>query len=183
MELKVTPYRINQNGSLSAKERLILTMIDYYQVVNEAFEESHLWNKSKESMSFPTFRFTELIEEDWEDSTFGNYLRETRFLFVVYKFDADDTLRFRGCQFWNIPYEDLETQVRDVWEKTRQVTRDGLRVRMVNGVRKNNFPKAAENTVCHVRPHAQNAQDTYELPGGRQYLKQCFWLNNTYIYD
>ena len=95
MELKVTPYRINQNGSLSAKERLILTMIDYYQVVNEAFEESHLWNKSKESMSFPTFRFTELIEEDWEDSTFGNYLRETRFLFVVYKFDADDTLRFR----------------------------------------------------------------------------------------
>lgn len=95
MELKVTPYRINQNGSLSSKERLILTMIDYYQVVNEAFEESYLWNKSKESMSFPTFRFTELIEEDWDDSTFRNYLRETRFLFVVYKFDADDTLRFR----------------------------------------------------------------------------------------
>ena len=47
VELKVTPYRINQNGSLSAKERLILTMIDYYQVVNESFEESHFWNKSK----------------------------------------------------------------------------------------------------------------------------------------
>jgi DNA mismatch repair enzyme MutH. len=41
VELKVTPYRINQNGSLSAKERLILTMIDYFQVVNETFEESH----------------------------------------------------------------------------------------------------------------------------------------------
>ena len=47
VELKVTPYKINQNGSLSAKERLILTMIDYFQVVNEDFEESHLWNKSK----------------------------------------------------------------------------------------------------------------------------------------
>ena len=47
VELKVTPYRINQNGSLSAKERLILTMIDYFQVVNETFEESHFWNKSK----------------------------------------------------------------------------------------------------------------------------------------
>ena len=47
VELKVTPYRINQNGSLSAKERLILTMIDYYEVVNESFEESHFWNKSK----------------------------------------------------------------------------------------------------------------------------------------
>lgn len=38
-------------------------------------------NKIKESMSFPTFRFKELIQEDWKDSTFGNYLRETRFLF------------------------------------------------------------------------------------------------------
>lgn len=25
--------------------------------------------------------------------------------------------------------------------------------------------------------------DTYELPDGRQYPKQCFWLNNTYIYN
>ena len=380
VELKVTPYKINQNGSLSAKERLILTMIDYYQVVNETFEESHLWNKSrlillvyylymkeikynldykigysrlftppeqdvkiirhdyyiiiskikagkahelsegdtlylgaapkaaaskdrrkqpfsdepakprafafknsymtyvlnnyivpgkatyepivqdeavdsfedyvvekidryrgrsigdlctefeieiekkpknleamlayrilgikgnhaeefekasiavktirigkndkiKESMSFPTFRFKELIEEEWEDSTFGNYLRETRFLFVVYKFDKENVLRLRGCQFWNIPYEDLETDVRNVWEKTKKVIRDGLEVKMVNGRRTNNLPKASENPVCHVRPHAQNAQDTYELPDGRQYPKQCFWLNNTYIYD
>lgn len=379
VELKVTPYRINQNGSLSAKERLILTMIDYFQVVNEKFEESHLWNKSKlillvyylytkevkynidyridysrlftppeqdvmiirhdyhiivskikegkahelsegdtlylgaapkaatskdrrkqpfsdepakprafafkssymtyvlnnyivpgkatyepiiqdetvdsfedyvvekidryrgysvedlcmefdieiekkpksleailayrmlgikgnhaeefekasvavktirigkndrikESMSFPAFRFKELIEEDWEDSVFGNYLRETRFLFVVYKFDEEDVLRLKGCQFWNIPYNDLETDVRSVWEKTKQVVKEGIEVTMVNGRRNNNLPKASENPVCHVRPHAQNAQDTYELPDGREYPKQCFWLNNTYIY-
>lgn len=380
VELKVTPYRINQNGSLSAKERLILTMIDYFQVVNEKFEDSHLWNKSKlillvyylymkkvkynidyridysrlftppeqdvmiirhdyhiivskikegkahelsegdtlylgaapkaatskdrrrqpfsdepakprafafkssymtyvlnnyivpgkatyepiiqyetvdsfedyvvekidryrgysvedlcmefdieiekkpksleailayrmlgikgnhaeefekasvvvktirigkndrikESMSFPAFRFKELIKEDWEDSVFGNYLRETRFLFVVYKFDKEDVLRLKGCQFWNIPYNDLETDVRSVWEKTKQVVKEGIEVTMVNGRRYNNLPKASENPVCHVRPHAQNAQDTYELPDGREYLKQCFWLNNTYIYE
>ncbi len=379
VELKVTPYRINKNGTLSAKERLILTMIDYYEVVNEPFEESHFWNKSKlillvyylylkdvkdnldykigysrlftppeqdlkiikhdyyvivskikagkahelsegdtlylgaapkaatsknrrkqpfsevpakprafafknsymtyvlnnyivpgkatyesivhddnvdsledhviekidryrgfsvdklcsefeveiqkrpknlgallayrilgvkgdhaeefekanivvktiriekndkikESMSFPTFRFKELIKEEWEDSTFGNYLRETRFLFVVYKFDENGILRLRGCQFWNIPYDDLEVQVKSVWEKTKQVIKEGLKITMVNGIRKNNLPKASDNPVCHVRPHAKNAMDTYELPDGRQYLKQCFWLNNTYIY-
>lgn len=44
-----------------------------------------------------------------------------------------------------------------------------------------NFPNTSENPVCHVRPHAQNTQDTYELPDGRQYPKQCFWLNNHYI--
>ena len=47
VELKVTPYRVNRDGSLSAKERLILTMIDYCQVVNEEFEDSHFWKKSK----------------------------------------------------------------------------------------------------------------------------------------
>lgn len=380
VELKVTPYKINRDGSLAAKERLVLTMIDYYQVVNEKFEESHLWNKSKlillvyylymkeieynldykisysklftppaqdrkiiqhdydiivskikagkahelsegdtlylgaapkaatskdrrkqpfseelakprafaykssymtyvlnhyiapgkttyepivredivdsfedyviekvnkfqgysveelceefevdrqnkpksleailayrilgikgnhaeefekasivvksirigkndkikESMSFPTFRFKELVKEEWEESKFGNYLRETRFLFVVYKFDKNDVLRLRGCQFWNIPYEDLETDVKLVWEKTKQVLREGLQVIEMNGVHRNNFPKASENPVCHVRPHARNAQDTFELPDGRQYPKQCFWLNNTYIYQ
>ncbi len=140
-------------------------------------------NKIKECMSFPTFKFKELVKEDWEDSAFGNYLRQTRFLFVVYKFDADNVLRLRGCQFWNIPYEDLEVQVRSVWEKTKQVLIDGLQITIQNGVRKNNFPKASENRVSHVRPHALNARDTYELPDGRWYPKQCFWLNNSYIYE
>lgn len=140
-------------------------------------------NKIKESMSFPTFKFKELIQEDWEDSVFGNYLRETRFLFVVYKFDEDNVLKLRGCQFWNIPYEDLEVEVRSVWEKTKRVLKDGLKVTVVNGVNRNNFPKATENRVCHVRPHAINSHDTYELPDGRQFPKQCFWLNNSYIYS
>lgn len=140
-------------------------------------------DKIKESMSFPTFRFKELVKEEWENSKFGNYLRETRFLFVVYKFDKRDVLKLRGCQFWNIPYENLETDVKSVWRRTKQVLEEGLQVTQVNGVRRNNFPKASENPVCHVRPHAQNAQDTYELPDGRQYPKQCFWLNNTYIYQ
>ena len=47
VELKVTPYKENKNGTLSAKERLILTMIDYFQVVNEEFEDSHMWKKSR----------------------------------------------------------------------------------------------------------------------------------------
>lgn len=135
----------------------------------------------KENMSFPTFKFKELITEEWEDSVFGGYLRETRFLFVVYKFDEDDVLRLRGCQFWNIPYKDLENDVKSVWDKTKQVLQEGLKITIVKGIMRNNFPKASENPVCHVRPHAQNSQDTYELPDGRSYPKQCFWLNNSYI--
>ena len=90
-------------------------------------------------------------------------------------------MRLKGSQFWNIPYNDLETEVRSVWEKTKKVIIDGLKVTKVNGVNQSNLPKASENPVCHVRPHGQNAKDTYELPDGRSYPKQCFWLNNSYI--
>lgn len=138
-------------------------------------------NKIKESMSFPSFKFKELIEEEWEDSRFGLYLSETRFLFVVYKFDEENVLRLKGCQFWNIPYNDLNNDVYSVWERTRHVLRQGLQVTYINGKNSNNFPKSSENPVCHVRPHAQNANDTYDLPDGRKYPKQCFWLNNSYI--
>ena len=140
-------------------------------------------NRIKESMSFPVFKFKELIHETWDESAFGNLLRDTRFLFVVYKFDSDDVLRLRGCQFWNIPYKDLEVEVKSVWEKTKKIVQEGIKVTMIGGKRMNNLPKASENPVCHVRPHAQNALDTYELPDGRQFPKQCFWLNNTYIFS
>lgn len=138
-------------------------------------------NRIKENMSFPTFKFKDLVEEEWETSTFGTYLSETRFLFVVYKFDAKNVLRLQGCQFWNIPYSDLNVEVQKVWKKTQQVLIEGLQVTHKNGKNYNNFPKASENPVCHVRPHGQNAKDTYELPDGRMYPKQCFWLNNSYI--
>ncbi len=137
--------------------------------------------KIKENMSFPAFRFKELADEKWEDSTFGNYLRETRFFFVVYKYNAAGELILKGCQFWNIPYDDLEKDVRSVWEKTVRLLNGGFKTAKVNGRNTNNFPKASENRVCHVRPHGRNASDVDELPDGRMYPKQCFWLNNSYI--
>lgn len=135
----------------------------------------------RENMSFPSFKFKELVQETWEDSAFGNYLRETRFLFVIYHEREDGQYYLSGCQFWNIPCEDLEGDVRTVWERTKKVIQDGLKITVKNGIHYTNLPKQSENRVAHVRPHARNAQDTYELPDGRKYPKQCFWLNRTYI--
>ena len=46
MELKTTPIKKNKDGSISAKERLVLTMINYMDVVNETWETSSLLKKS-----------------------------------------------------------------------------------------------------------------------------------------
>ena len=135
----------------------------------------------KENMSFPNFKFKELVLQNWEDSDFRNYLSETRFFFVIYRYLENGELILKGCQFWNIPYEDLEGNVKKVWEETKQVLKDGLIIQRHDGYHTNNFPKQSENPICHVRPHARNSKDTYELPDGRQYPKQCFGLNNSYI--
>ena len=47
IELKLTPYKINDNGSLSAKERLVLNVIDYMKEYKNSFETSHFIFKNR----------------------------------------------------------------------------------------------------------------------------------------
>lgn len=46
VELKVTPVRRNKNGTISAKERLVLNIINYIEEANKAFETSSFWTKN-----------------------------------------------------------------------------------------------------------------------------------------
>lgn len=152
-----------------------------------------------ESMSFPTIDYKTLASENWDDCTFGNYLRETRFFFVIYKENYDGELYLSHCKFWNMPYGDIENQVRPVWQKMHDIVANGrihLHIKS-NGYITNNFPAAKDNPVAHVRPHARNKFDVCDLPENTQlsvisdsnitwpyddkYTKHCFWLNNTYI--
>ena len=50
VELKVSGYIENKNGTLRAKERMVLSKIDYNEIINETFESSHLLGKCKEML-------------------------------------------------------------------------------------------------------------------------------------
>lgn len=48
VELKVTPYKVNKNQTVAAKERLVLTMVNYdnyRENESDDFYKSHLWQK------------------------------------------------------------------------------------------------------------------------------------------
>lgn len=179
-----------ENNSKNIKATIAYRILGIKGNKAEEFEKANIVLKTirieknntiKQSMSFPAFKFCELIEESWETSTFGNYLDQTRFLFVVYKQNDDDEWILKGCQFWNIPYNDLQVEVKGVWERTVETIKRGVCIEHRNGKQYNNLPGMKDNEVCHVRPHGQNANDTYPLPDGREMAKHCFWLNNTYI--
>lgn len=149
-------------------------------------------NLPKEDMSFPTFKYKEIVNEDWENSDFKDIL-EHKFLFVFFQFE-NEKLVLRKVKFWNMPYSDL-LEVEKVWTKTQQIVAKGEIVKEIktdkNGkeVRFTNFPSKKFSSISHVRPHATNASDTYPLPKKdkltkeMEYAKHCFWLNNSYVRD
>lgn len=143
--------------------------------------------KIKESISFPYFKFSELIKQNWEDCDLKEELETTKYMFFIFKKENDEYI-FKGIELWNMPESDIETHVREMWINTYNTIKSGNIVKSINnGRRKTNFVGMRENKVCHVRPHGRNAKDTCTLPikdkltGATDYTKQCFWINNKYI--
>ena len=66
IELKVTPYKENKNGTLSAKERLVLNIINYMKEVNVDFYNSSFWKKN-ENLLILFYKYIEGVEKgDYE---------------------------------------------------------------------------------------------------------------------
>lgn len=144
-------------------------------------------NLPKEDVSFPNFKYTEIVNEEWDDSDFKEIL-EHKFLFVFLQYEKKD-LVLRKVKFWNMPYSDI-LEAEKVWTRTKRIVQEGDIVKRFSVVRRfTNFPNKSFNSVAHVRPHAKNSADTYPLPVrdkntmALEYTKHCFWLNNTYVRD
>ena len=141
----------------------------------------------KESISFPYFKYTEIVNQDWETSDLREELETTKYMFFIFKRENSEYI-FKGIKLWNMPEVDIETSVMEMWKKTYNTIKTGNIVKSIeNGIRKTNFVGMSENNVCHVRPHGRNANDVCKLPvadrltGATEYTKHCFWINNNYI--
>ena len=97
LELKCTPLKRTTKGDLVAKERLVLSMIDYMSVVNETFETSHLMEKIDNIL---------LISYLWEKDV--------------------DLLDYKVvlADVWSIPPEDVP-QIKADWETVVNKVRSG----------------------------------------------------------
>ena len=140
-----------------------------------------------ESMSFPTFRFEQIVEETWDESELREYFETSKFMFIIFQKQADDYV-LKDIVFWNMPIALLDNEVKKVWIHTQSIVKSGMIVKEIkNNKYHTNFLKKNDNPVMHVRPHAKKKLDKYPLPfndqltGLSQYTKHCFWLNNSFI--
>lgn len=160
-----------------------LSKIDEFAKANIKFKTIRIEKNGKirEHMSFPTFKYKEIIEEDWENSSLRNLFEEQKYLFVVFRYDENYVLRLDKIKLWNMPISVLDTYVKDTWEETVRVIKEGIKIEIKGNRAFDNLPGPKFNGICHTRPHARDSEDTYELPDGRRLVKKCFWLDKSYI--
>lgn len=101
----------------------------------------------KESISFPAFKFTDIVEQSWEDCDLREQLETTKYMFFVFKKEKGEYI-FKGIKLWNMPETDIEIPVMEMWKKTYNAIKTGNIIKSItNGIRKTNFPGMSENNV------------------------------------
>lgn len=146
------------------------------------------YGRLKESMSFPAFQYCDMAKENWEESSLYHIFHENIFIFAIFRNEGKE-LFLNRIKVWKMPEDVLETGIRSVWEKTKECLLEGKIVKYIDdrGRYFTYFPSSTENPYVHVRPHAQNRNDTLPLPvpdvvtGLIEYPKHSFWLNRSYV--
>lgn len=150
-----------------------------------------------ESMSFPAFDFSELLEKPWEQSDIREDFVDWKLMLFIFQDDENGVCRFDKVLFWNIPNKLVDGEIKQMYEKCVELVKVGKVIQSIGADSKGKekvkdyFPKETKerngNGVCHVRPHGINSLDTFDLPvpdqltGRTKYTKQCFWFNKRYI--
>lgn len=144
-------------------------------------------NNPKEAMSLPPIDFEKIVNEEREESTFYKYLNSV-FLFFVFKKNKQDNELFRIIE-WRIPPEDINGELKFVWEDTKTKLKNGtvIKKRQENDKIVTMFLNEKSTNICHIRPHGRDGGDIAKLPVVDNYtgysclVKQSFWFNHKYL--
>ena len=147
----------------------------------------------REHMSFKNINFIEWAKEDWDESWLKNYFEETKFLFVVFKYEdskkdnENRELYFSGVKLWNMPKSVIDGELKRFYINLQKQLNEGVLIEKVNRgkkiVHRNNLPGPKSNNLCHIRPKGKDGKDMIILPDGQMIAKQAFWLDKEYIFQ
>jgi len=142
-------------------------------------------NLPAEDVSFPAFHFADLVNEDWEDSSFNQNF-QNKFLFIFIKIDGKKK-SFDSAKFWKMSKSDLN-EIRVLWQHTKNIIESGKIVKQIKNERRETyFQNKLGTEVAHVRTHATLTTETYPLPvkelltGANEYTRHSIYMNKEYV--
>lgn len=142
-----------------------------------------------EAVSFQTMKLKEFVTEEWEDSTFKEYINKILFI-PVYSEKKDATLeeKYLGKSFFWSPSIEQESIIKNEWEQYKsevlngQCKIDKVKMNSKKGFKEvSELSKESQTKVIHMRPHGRDSYDRDEDVFGNSIAKQCFWLNKIFI--
>tara|TARA_Y100000592_G_scaffold85794_1_gene138318 strand:- start:9 stop:1415 length:1407 start_codon:yes stop_codon:yes gene_type:complete len=153
-------------------------------------------NQIEQHMSFPAFKFTDIVNEDWKSSKIKSMFEDT-LLIVFFREKVNGHYYLDNFKLWNLRSKDL-CELESVYQKLKKCLLSGEIVDKVTQKVWNNFPKTKDNHISHIRPHSsygylhpkgKKPGNIYDLPvadkktGWTSFTRHSFWLNKTYIMD
>ena len=191
VELKVTPYKINKNKTLSAKERLVLNIINYMEEYKNTFYISHFWfknnqiqivwylweeEKKKKNLKVThekLFTFPEedlkIIIDDW--TTIINKIKAGK----AHEISEADTMYLGACtkgtnakSMREQPFSDIKAKQRAFCLKTSYMTQ--LVRTYIGNV--DNVEKILNNTKSTFEEYINNVINKYKGKTQKQIMKE-----------
>lgn len=144
-------------------------------------------NKSNnQDMSFPNIDFTEIYQDDFEDSTWYSYFVERTYFLVLWRELENGDYLLDNFLKWN-PNEQVINDAKLLYSKIRlQLLTNKIEVEKINRNGKiiwtDNLPgKKSDNIFFQIRPKGNRQSHIIKLPTGEQIKKKCLFLNKEYI--
>ncbi|MHB8632766.1 MAG: MutH/Sau3AI family endonuclease [Thermoplasmatota archaeon] len=146
-----------------------------------------------EAASFPAMVLREFAAETWETSQLKQHVDRILLVSVMSEERDASGARIMGKAFFWSPSEAEMAGIAGEWREFQEAVRTGKAAykptlddegherRNAKGkeMRENALPR--QTRYIHLRPKAQDKNDTDEDPHGNQVTKQAFWLNKDFL--
>ncbi len=143
---------------------------EYFPFSNSTFTE--IYNNNAYIQSLEEADKIDLNRPTFEDSALKKELSKEFPIFLVEK---DKDKKIIGINFFSgFSFKHLISEGKIVFEQTLEAFEEGDELK---------FPKISDQLSFHVRPKAQNAEDTFKFTNGEQIIRRTFWANKTTVED
>ncbi|WP_312471212.1 Sau3AI family type II restriction endonuclease [Neobacillus sp.] len=140
-----------------------------------------------QDMSFPNLDFTEIANDEFEESTWYGWFAETKYILTVWDEYESGKNIFVGYKIW-VPDEELLKIASKLYYRIKyMLDMDLIKVKInekkgKHGEWKDNIPgRKADYPPFQIRPKGSGESVFVTLPNGLTLKKKCLFINKEYI--
>ncbi|WHY79043.1 Sau3AI family type II restriction endonuclease [Neobacillus sp. WH10] len=148
---------------------------------------NRLDRSKNQDMSFPNLDFTEIANDEFEESTWYGWFAETKYILTVWDEYEKGKNIFVGYKIW-VPDDEIIQIASDLYYRIKyMLNMDLIKVKInekkgKHGEWKDNIPgRKADYPPFQIRPKGSGESVFVTLPNGLTLKKKCLFINKEYI--